>query len=276
MSVASFSRPSPRLHLELLDDRVTPANLPAGFTETVIADGLLSPIGMAFSPDGRLFVTEQDGAVRVIEDGTLRDEPFIRVAVGTASVTGEQGLLGIAFHPDFAQNQLFYLYYTAPDNLTNRLSRFVASGDQADPATEQILLEVPSGAHHNGGALHFGPDGKLYIATGDANLPNDSQSLTKLNGKLLRINPDGSIPEDNPFFTSTTGAARAIWAYGFRNPFTFAIHPETGRILVNDVGQELYEEVNDVVPGGNYGWPRAEGPDGEGSFIPPIYSIRHD
>ena len=121
-------------------------------------------------------------------------------------------------------------------------------------------LETLSGAtNHNGGAIHFGADGKLYVAVGDNANSANSQTLDNRLGKMLRINPDGSIPADNPFFTTATGVNRAIWALGLRNPFTFAVQPGTGRIFINDVGQNTWEEINDGIAGSNYGWPTTEG-----------------
>ncbi|WP_232056365.1 PQQ-dependent sugar dehydrogenase [Tuwongella immobilis] len=230
---------------------------------------------MDFAPDGRLYVTEQSGTVRVIDNGVLLPELFITVEAGTASEFGEQGLLGIKFHPDYLENGHFYLYYTTPDSTLNRVSRFTATESGVELSSELVIVEYPSATSHNAGGLHFGPDGKLYIATGDAVRENTVQSLTALNGKMLRFNPDGTIPEDNPFYTQTTGIHRSIWATGLRNPFTFAIHPETGVMFINDVGLVAYEEVNQGFPGANYGWPLSEGPTTDPRFISPIYSYAH-
>jgi glucose/arabinose dehydrogenase len=239
------------------------ASLPPGFSETQIATGLSSATAMAFAPDGRLFVCQQTGQLRVIKNGALLATPFLTV---TTDPTGERGLLGITFDPNFANNGFIYIYYTATTpTIHNRVSRFTANGDVAVAGSEVIILELDdlSGAtNHNGGAMHFGLDGKLYIAVGENATPSHSQTLANLHGKMLRINADGSIPADNPFLSQTTGKNQAIWALGLRNPFTFAVQPGTGRIFINDVGSAgagRREEVNEGAAGANYGWPGIEG-----------------
>ncbi|MFC4313482.1 PQQ-dependent sugar dehydrogenase [Steroidobacter flavus] len=240
------------------------ATLPAGFTETRVASGIAGPTAMAVAPDGRIFVTQQTGALRVIRDGVLLSQPFVTLSTNTL---GERGLLGVALDPNFATTPYVYLYYTSPTAppRVNRVVRVTASASNPDVAaagSELQLIELSplSTAYiHNGGALAFGNDGKLYIATGDNSDSANAQSLNVTHGKLLRINPDGSIPEDNPFLGQTTGVNQAIWARGLRNPYTFAVDPATGRIHVNDVGQDAWEEVNHVVAGANFGWPQTEG-----------------
>ncbi|HEX8921987.1 MAG TPA: PQQ-dependent sugar dehydrogenase, partial [Pyrinomonadaceae bacterium] len=252
------------------------ATLPAGFTETQIAAGLSNPTAMAFAPDGRLFVTQQGGQLRVIKNGTLLPTPFLTVPVDS---TGERGLLGIAFDPDFATNQFVYVYYTATTPAThNRVSRFTANGDVAIAGSEVVILDLnnlSSANNHNGGALHFGPDGKLYIATGENAQPLNSQTLNNLLGKILRINADGSIPTDNPFFNIAAGVNRSIWALGLRNPYTFAFQPGTGRMFINDVGQTTWEEINDGIAGSNYGWPNSEGATNHPNYRTPLFSYAH-
>jgi len=252
------------------------ATLPPGFTETRVAGGLDAPTAMAFAPDGRIFVAQQGGQLRVIKNGTLLANPFLTVTVSSA---GERGLLGVAFDPSFSSNGFVYIYYTATTpTIHNRVSRFTASGDTAVPGSETILLELNnlSGAtNHNGGALHFGPDGKLYIAAGENANGSNAQTLGNLLGKILRINKDGSIPSDNPFFGTASGDNRAIWALGLRNPFTFTFQPGTGRMLINDVGQNTFEEINDGIAGSNYGWPSTEGPTSNSAFRGPIHWYGH-
>lgn len=236
------------------------ATLIPGFTEVSVASGLSLPTSMAFAPDGRLFVTLQGGALRVIKNDVLLPTPFVTLTVDSS---GERGLLGIAFDPDFASNQFLYLYYTVPGSPAhNRVSRFTANGDVVQPGTETILLELDnlSGAtNHNGGSMNFGADGKLYIGVGENATGTNAQTLANLLGKMLRINSDGTIPADNPFFATATGKNRAIWALGLRNPFTFGIQPGTGRIFIDDVGQSTWEEIDDGIAGANYGWPISEG-----------------
>jgi glucose/arabinose dehydrogenase len=243
------------------------ATLLPGFAETQYGANVgASPTAMEFSPDGRLFVCLQTGQLRVIDNtGTLLATPFVTV---TTTPSGERGLLGIAFDPNFATNQFVYVYYTVPTApIHNRISRFTANGNVAVAGSETIILELDNlstATNHNGGAIHFGPDGKLYVAVGENATPSNAQSLSNRLGKILRINPDGSIPSDNPttfpgISGSTSGANRAIWSVGLRNPFTFGFQPGTGRLFINDVGQSTWEEINDGIIGSNYGWPTCEG-----------------
>lgn len=251
------------------------ATLPTGFTETQVAQGVVRPTAMALAPDGRVFVAEQTGKLRVIKGGQLLAEPFLTVPV---DAQGERGLVGVEVHPDFPRTPYVYVYYTAPRPVVhNRISRFTASGDRAAKGSETVLLELPELAKpiHNGGAMHFGPDGKLYVAVGENAVPENAQSLDNPLGKILRLEPDGSIPEDNPFYDRTEGLGRAIWALGLRNPFTFAFQPGTGRMLINDVGRKEWEEINEGVAGANYGWPLTEGPTNDPAFRAPIHVYRH-
>ena len=252
------------------------AAVPPAFTDTLVAGGLSAPTAMAFAPDGRAFVAEQGGRLRVISNGSLLATPFLTVPT---TATGERGLLGVTFDPDFATNRYVYVYYTATaPSVHNRLSRFTANGNVAVPGSERILLELDnlsSATIHNGGALHFGADGKLYLAVGDNATPSNAQSLNNLLGKMLRLNADGSIPSDNPFLASTTGRNRAIWALGLRNPFTFSVQPGTGRMFINDVGQNTWEEINEGVAGANYGWPATEGPTDDPRYRSPVFSYRN-
>jgi glucose/arabinose dehydrogenase len=239
------------------------ATLPAGFSETRIATGLVSPTALGMAPDGRVFVAQKGGALRVVKNNALLSQPFLTVSVNTA---GERGLLGVAFDPDFQSNRFVYVYYTtASQPVHNRLSRFTASATNPDVAqngSELPLLDLPAlgSTVHNGGAIHFGNDGRLYVAVGENAVPGNSQSLDTPLGKLLRIDPSGSIPPDNPFYSQTTGVDRAVWAMGLRNPYNFAVDAATGRIHVNDVGQDAWEEVNFGARAANYGWPQTEGP----------------
>jgi len=231
---------------------------------------------MAIAPDGRIFVCQQTGSLRVIKGGFLLATPFVTLTVDSS---GERGLLGVAFDPAFATNSFVYLYYTTPTPLVhNRVSRFTASGDVAVSGSEVVLLDLDnlsSATNHNGGATHFGPDGKLYVAVGENANSANSQTLTNLLGKILRLNPDGTVPSDNPFFATASGRNRAIWALGLRNPFTFAFQNGTGRMHINDVGQSSFEEINLGVAGANYGWPATEGYTTNASYVSPIYAYPH-
>ena len=252
---------------------------PPGFIDTLVASGLEQGTAMAFDPSGRLFVTLQAGSVRVIRDGQLLPTPFVTLSVDSVN---ERGLLGIAFDPSFNSNHHVYLYYTVPGSPShNRISRFTAERDVAAPGSEVVLLDLPplstTATNHNGGAMHFGRDGKLYVAVGDNNRsgPTGSQQLDGLFGKMLRLNKDGTIPTDNPFYTQNTGDNRAVWAWGLRNPFTFSVQPGTGRIFINDVGQHKWEEIDDGIAGANYGWPVTEGVTTDPRFRSPVYTYPH-
>ena len=245
-----------------------------GFVETTVVTGLANPTAMAFAPDGRLFVAQQGGAVRVIRNGALLPTPFVTVSVNAA---GERGLLGIAFDPQFTSNQFVYIYYTAATpTIHNRVSRFTAAGDIAVAGSELVLMDLPTlnATNHNGGAIHFGPDGLLYIAVGENAVGANAQSLNSPLGKILRIAKDGTIPASNPFAGQTTGLSRAIWALGLRNPFTFTFSPDGAapEMLINDVGQGTWEEVNVGQEGANYGWPATEGPTDDPRFVTPLYA----
>jgi hypothetical protein len=246
----------------------------------MVAGGFSRPVAVRHPGDGsgRLFVVEQDGRILVVEDATVRDEPFLDISSQVESGGNEQGLLGLAFHPNFDQNGFFFINYThdpagsGPD--VTRVSRFTVSGDEpnlADAASEMILLEFDQDfANHNGGDIHFGPDGYLYIATGDGGSARDpnarAQDLGSLLGKLLRIDVDGgepyAVPPDNPFAEAAT-VHPEIWAYGLRNPWRFSFDRVTGDLFIGDVGQNSIEEI-DFQPaasagGENYGWSCMEG-----------------
>ena len=253
---------------------VAAATLPSGFSESLVASGLANPTAMQFAPDGRLFVCEQGGRLRVIKDGVLLATPFVTLSVNSS---GERGLLGVAFDPEFATNHYVYVYYTVPSPVHNRISRFTANGDVAVPGSEFVLLELNNltATNHNGGALNFGPDGKLYAAVGENAVGSNAQSMNNLLGKMLRLNADGTIPADNPFFASASGQNRAIWALGLRNPFTFAFHPDGGQMFINDVGEVTWEEINDGLAGVNYGWPVTEGMTTDPRFESPRYAYNH-
>ncbi len=267
--------------LESLEDRLVPTSLPSGFQESLVAGQLGAPTAMALAPDGRVFITLQDGDLRVVKNGTLLGTPFLHLNVDSS---GERGLLGVAFDPGFASNHYVYVYYTVPGSgVHNRVSRFTASTSNPDVAaagSEQDLLDLTplSGAtNHNGGAIHFGGDGMLYVDAGENANPANSQTLGNLLGKVLRLdvgnvaptdpaNSPKLIPPDNPFVGQATGINQVIYALGFRNPFTFAVQPGTGTIFINDVGASTWEEIDRLVAGGNYGWNLSEG---FASTVPP-------
>ena len=255
------------------------ATVPPGFTDSLVASGLNNPTAMALAPDGRIFVCEQGGALRVIQNGVLLAAPFLTVTVDSS---GERGLLGVAFDPNFVSNQLVYIYYTATTpTIHNRISRFIAAGNVAMANSEVVvtdLNDLSTATNHNGGAIHFGPDGTLFAAVGDNANGANAQSLSTRLGKMLRITSTGGIPADNPFFNQATGDNRAVWALGVRNPFTFSFQRGTTRMFINDVGQNTWEEINDGIAGSNYGWPTCEGfcnPPNP-NFRDPIFAYAND
>jgi len=243
---------------------------------------------MEFSPDGKLFVCEKAGTMEVWENGArLQANFFLNTPISTQTAS-ERGLLSVTFDPNYATNRFVYAYYTttAADN-HNRVSRFTANaaGDLAVAGSETILVELDAHAagNHNGGATHFGPDGKLYVACGDNANGSNAQSITTRHGKILRYNSDGTIPSDNPTSFpgipgTTSGVYRAIWAVGLRNPYTFTFQPGTGRMHINDVGEVTWEEINIGTAGVNYGWPTTKGVFNQTAFpnfTEPLYAYNH-
>jgi len=250
------------------------ADVPTGFSDTLIAQGLSLPTAMEVAPDGRIFVSEKIGDLRVIKNGVLLAQPFVSIPVNS---TDERGLLGIAFDPNFVSNGYVYIFYVTQNDpvIHSRVSRVTA-----DPANPDIALEgsevpildlEPQGAQsHIGGAIEFGPDGKLYVSVGDNRSSQNGQDLTSRFGKILRINSDGTIPTDNPF-VGVPGAYPEIWASGLRNPFTFQFS-STGTMHIADVGELDWEEINVGLAGANYGWPTCEGVCNDPQFVDPLHS----
>ena len=252
-----------------------PAAIRIGFREDVVAEHLDSPVSMAIAPDVRVYVCEQGGRLRVVKQGRLLARPFVTVPTRAFE---EEGLLGVAFDPAFVRTHRVYVLYTALTPARhNVIACYRAAGDSAGD-TGTIVYEFDTHAVHQhvGGALRFGRDGMLYASSGECGDGSLSQSLSSTAGKILRMRPDGSIPGDNPVPTSTHGRHAAIWARGFRNAFSFDIHPRTGRMFVNDVGGSRYEEVNEVTKGANLGWPLSEGPVRQGLFVDPVHAYTHE
>lgn len=301
---------------------ISPSNLlalPAGFETSVVAGGFIQPTTIAFTPDGRIFVAEKAGTVRVIKNGVLLPTPLI--SLSDVNSYGDRGLIGMAVDPNFSSNGYIYLSYTFENTpgtafsgiKTARVVRVTVQGDTAEESSKVILIgsiggnattpscenfavtedciasDAPS---HTIGGMRFGPDGKLYVATGDGahfdyadSRSLRAQNLDSLAGKVLRINTDGTAPSDNPFYNGNPNANRSkVYAYGFRNMFRFNFRPSNGALYGGDVGWSSYEEINKVVSGGNYGWPCKEGvvttPNGLGCNAPgaidPLYVYAHD
>ena len=238
-----------------------------------VASGFAKPLYITEPPDGsgRLFVVEQKGKIRIVQGGTILPEPFVDLGSVITSAGNEQGLLGLAFHPKFKENGRFFVAYTATDG-DNTLAELRVSADanKADPSSWKVLLVIPDFApNHNGGMVTFGPDGYLYLGTGDGGGGGDprsnGQNKDVLLGKILRLNVDGAtpyaIPASNPFVAG--GGKPEVWAYGLRNPWRFSFDRATGDLWIGDVGQNAVEEVNFEPAGGkgglNYGWNVMEG-----------------
>jgi hypothetical protein len=266
-----------------------------------VVSGLIQPVFVGHAGDGtnRLFIVEQPGTIRVLEPGSATPSTFLDVRQKVLS-GGEEGLLGLAFHPQYASNRRFFIYYTRPGDGAIVIAEYRASPSNpgtADPS-ETILLTIPhpTFANHNGGMMAFGPDGMLYIGVGDGGSgndpPNNAQNIEMLLGKILRINvnqPDGaagtpySAPPDNPFVGRA--GRDEIFAVGLRNPWRFSFDRLTGQQWVGDVGQDALEEVDTpIVKGGNYGWRVFEGFQcthidptlcSPGNYLPPVLDYAH-
>lgn len=223
---------------------------------TVLAENLDTPWAMDFLPNETIIFTERNGKVSLLEKNGKIEQ------VGNISVSqvSESGLLGIAVDPDFNQNRYVYIYYTH-DGGINRISRFKLNENLTN---EQILLDnIPGGAIHNGGRLKFGPEGKLYATTGDAGNSNLAQNINSTGGKILRLNPDGSVPSDNPF-------GNYVYSYGSRDPQGIAWNPYNGILYESEHGASRNDEINIITKGGNYGWPIVEVDKNDTGYISPL------
>lgn len=256
------------------------ASVPAGFRTETIAEGINAGTALSIAADGRVYYAEQTGHIRIVEDGVVLPRPLLDISA-RLSVYWESGLIGFQFDPAFPEKPYLFVVYVAKDpHVHHVISRFTVEGDFVDLASERILLEGDDQATlggsqrggHQGGPIRFGPDGRLYIAIGEQTEEKASQSLETLQGKILRINRDGSIPEDNPFYERTQGKYRSIYAIGIRNPFGLAFHPGTGRLYEADIGKSSFDEINEILAGRNYGWPLAEGMSDDSEFTNPIHA----
>ena len=253
------------------------------FEVVTVAENVEVPWEIAFAPDGRIFFTERGGAIRVIEDGTLNPNPVSVLDVGgdggllaLAIGGGEGGLLGLALDPNFDENNFLYLYYSYSDDLStfNRVVRYTENNNQL--IDENILIDkIPGSFVHDGGRIKFGPDDKLYITTGDASNADSAQDLNSLAGKILRINSDGTIPEDNPFSDSL------VYSWGHRNPQGIDWDPVSGKLVSSEHGPSgergfAHDEINVVEAGKNYGWPVVIGGEHDPEFVDPILHTGDD
>jgi glucose/arabinose dehydrogenase len=253
---------------------------PPGFNDELIVGSLNVPTAFTFDPAGRMYIAEQSGAIRIFEDDALLPDPAITIPV---EAFDEQGLLGLALHPDFPAPPYLYVFYTPftgnQTGNTNQVSRFTVGATTIDPASEVVLLpNIPAGlGFHLGGCVRFGGDGNLYISTGDTGWSTPyPQDLSLLQGKILRIRPDGTIPPNNPF-VGVPGARPEIYQWGLRNPFRFSFQPGGSTPFIGDVGFESWEEIDKGVPGANFGWPICEGSciPPNPNFVNPIYQYSH-
>ena len=241
-------------------------------TELVV-EGVVLPAALRFAPDGRLFFIEVNaGRIRVAHERSLQPAPFATLPVLQGS---ESGLLGLALDPEFASNRFVYAYYSEAEpsspsvGVRNRVVRFTeqaGEGIDLTPILDHLPVNAVGGVDaHQGGAMAFGPDGKLYVSVGDVGNPDLAQDPSSPAGKILRVNPDGSVPSDNPLPGSP------VFALGFRNSWGLAFHPTTGELFATDNGNKAHDEVNLVRPGGNYGWPLVEGPSDDPGLVDPIW-----
>jgi len=232
-----------------------------GFEREV--DGFGFAVNLALAPDGTMFVADKDvGEIRIVRDGQLLDEPFITLPVQVG--VNETGLLGVAVDPRFPDEPWIYAYYTGTD-VQNHLVRIRADGDRGTEIQPLLDLLPATAGWHNGGDLVFGPDGKLYVAVGDGHDGSRSQDPNGLGGRILRLNPDGSVPADNPL-----GPGNPTFALGIRNSFGLCFDLDNGVLWETENGPTGNDEVNVIEPGGNYGWPEHQGSGGEPTFVAPI------
>jgi glucose/arabinose dehydrogenase len=226
------------------DEKPEPQHI-SGFRVETVAENLTIPWSIDWMPDGTALFTERNGNLRAIQNGELLQEPLLTLGVGA----GEGGLLGVAVDPDFEQNNYIYLYYTYTELITtsNKVVRYQVN--DLTVTEDKVLIDgIPGASYHDGGRIQFGPDGKLYITTGEAGNPDLAQDLNSLGGKILRINSDGTIPEDNPWKDSP------IYTIGHRNPQGID-WDESGNLVATEHGQSAHDEINLIIPGANYGWP---------------------
>src|SRR5947209_9845214 len=242
---------------------------------TPVLTGLNFPVSLRFAPDGRIFFTEKDtGSIRIIlQNGTLLATPF--ATVSPIFTDGEAGLLGIALDPSFSSNGYVYVYFTDrdPQNYTQgHVRRYTATGNTGGDQVSifNVTSSAPNTIYHNGGYIKFGPDGRLYAQVGEFHQSSQAQNQGTMDGKILRMNPDGSLPSDNPF------AESLVWALGIRNAFGFDFDSSNGRLIATEAGPSSDDEINIIVKGGNYGWPTCTGPCSPHNsvFIDPIVDFK--
>jgi len=241
-------------------------------TVNAVLTGLNFPVSLKFAPDGRIFYNEKDtGNIRIIQlNGTLLPAPF--ATVNPVFNTGEAGLLGIALDPSFASNSYVYVYYTYRDSgyfTHGHIVRYTANGDTGTSPKDifDVTSSAPNTVYHNGGYIKFGPDGKLYAMVGEFHQGQQAQNQTSMTGKMLRMNPDGSVPSDNP------SPASLDYALGIRNSFGFDFDSSNNRLIATMAGPNSDDKILIIVRGGNYGWPTCVGICNDPRFIDPVVDI---
>jgi aldose sugar dehydrogenase len=252
----------------------TPSSSGPAIVATVIQSGLIVPWEVAVAPDGRMFVTERPGTISVFESMAPAAKRVMSAQVSGVRAMGEAGLLGLALDPAFARNQFFYVCASRLDQgeWRNQVLRYRASANALAVDTTILRAGIVASGLHDGCRMRFGPDGKLWIATGDGGLPARAQDGSSLNGKVLRINADGSVPSDNPTLKGQS-APTAVYALGLRNPGGLAFDPRNGTCFVVDAGDQMQDEIDEVSAGANFGWPAALGPTGASrGFVDPLWS----
>ncbi len=263
---------------------VSVTTLNPAFVNEVVVPGITAATTIVFLPGGRMLVGELTETIWVVQPGAAQPDATPFLQLDYSQMFGEQGLMDIVLDPNFAQNNYYYVFYTKGfpgQNNRDTVSRFTASGNRTVAGSEFVVWQddANSNSEHHGGALGFGPDGKLYVSTGEHFNPPDAQRLDSFHGKILRLNSDGTVPSDNPFFDGNGPNKDAIWAYGLRNPFRMSFDSVTGRLYIADVGgndpNTAFEEVNLGVRGANYGWPLCEGDCAVSGVTSPIFSYPH-
>jgi quinoprotein glucose dehydrogenase len=254
------------LAAEDFSERMVPE--PPGIKVERWVENLEIPWSLVFLPNNRALVSERPGRIRLIENGNLREEPYVILEV---THIGEGGLMGLALHPNYPEEPYLYAMHTI-QGATGLVNRIILLRDQGNRAVfERVIFDnIPGGRNHNGGRTAFGPDGMLYVTTGETNQGDLAQNLDSWGGKILRFTPDGKVPDDNPFPRSP------VYSYGHRNPQGLAWHPETGDLFSSEHGPSGeqgwrgHDEINLITPGGNYGWPIEIGIHQNPTFIGPI------
>ncbi|MGN7470743.1 PQQ-dependent sugar dehydrogenase [Brevibacillus sp. SAFN-007a] len=251
-------------------DRPVPLPQELSYRTEAVADQLDVPWALDIAADGRLFFTERPGRIRVIQAGKLLEQPLLSFPAPFVS-EGEGGLLGLVLDPQFARNHFMYVYHTYQDGpqIYNRVLRLRERDNRAE--VDRVLIDkIPGSAIHNGGRLKIGPDQRLYITTGDAREPELAQDMNSLAGKILRLNLDGTIPQDNPFPGSP------VYSLGHRNPQGLAWNPATGTLYSSEHGPSAHDELNRIEPKGNYGWPAITGDQEQQGMRTPIWQSKDE